>query len=58
MLYDFSPAVPFLVAIALVVAVGGLITLAALSRTVVGHHRIRVARHQSIPTYYRSVLAH
>jgi hypothetical protein len=59
MLYDLSGVVPFLVVIAVLAAVGSIASVTMLSRSVVSLHRDRVARHQSIPTYYRRlVLAH
>ena len=40
-------------------SVGSIASVTVLTQSVVGHHRARVARHQSIPTYYRRlVLAH
>ena len=37
----------------------GIVSVAVLAQSVATHHRTRVARHQSIHTYYRGlVLAH
>ena len=59
MVYDLSGLVPFIVVFAVLATVGALVSLGVLTDTVVRHHRTRVARHQSIPTYYRRlVLAH
>ena len=59
MLYDLSAVVPFFVVVALLAVAGSIVSVTVLSQTAVRHHRARVARHQSIPTYYRHlVLAH
>jgi hypothetical protein len=59
MSYDLSAAVPFVVIVALLAIVGGIASVTVLGQSVVRHHRVRVARHESIPTYYRHlVLAH
>jgi len=59
MLYDLSGVLPFVVVVALLAVVGSIASVTVLTRTVGEHHRTRVARHQSIPTYYRRlVLAH
>ncbi|QIG42137.1 hypothetical protein G5V58_04565 [Nocardioides anomalus] len=59
MLYDLSGVLPFFVVIALLAVAGAVASLTVLGREVTHHHRVRVARHQSIPTYYRRlVLAH
>jgi hypothetical protein len=47
------------VIVALLALVGGIASVNVLGQSVVRHHRARVARHESIPTYYRHlVLAH
>jgi hypothetical protein len=59
MLYDLSAVTPFFVVVALLALVGSIASVTVLAQTVVEHHRTRVARHESIPTYYRRlVLAH
>lgn len=59
MLYDLSALLPLVVVVTLLALVGAAVSLATITQTLVEHHRIRVARHQSIPTYYRRlVLAH
>jgi len=59
MLYELSGVIPFLVVVALLAVVGSIASVTVLTQSVVSHHRVRVARHQSIPTYYRRlVLAH
>jgi hypothetical protein len=59
MSYDLSAVVPFVVIVALLALVGGIASVTVLAQSVVHHHRTRVARHQSIPAYYRRlVLAH
>ena len=59
MVYDLSSLLPFVVVFAVLALVGSLASVAVLGQSVVRHHRTRVARHQSIPTYYRRlVLAH
>ena len=59
MVYDLSAVLPFFVIVALLALVGSIASVTVLSQSVVEHHRTRVARHQSIPTYYRRlILAH
>ena len=59
MLYDLSALAPFVVVFVVLALIGSLASLAVLSQSVVRHHRTRLARHESIPTYYRHlVLAH
>jgi hypothetical protein len=59
MSYDLSGILPFVVIVALLAIVGGIASVTVLGQSVVRHHRVRVARHESIPTYYRHlVLAH
>ena len=59
MLYDLSAVVPFTVVVALLALVGSIASVTVIGQSAVRHHRLRVARHQSIPTYYRRlVLAH
>ncbi len=57
MLYDFSATVPFIVVVAMLALVGSIASVAVLAQSTVWHHRNRVARHQSIPTYYRGIVA-
>jgi hypothetical protein len=57
MSYDLSAAVPFFVVVALLALVGSIASVTVLARSTVRHHRTRVARHQSIPTYYRRLVA-
>jgi hypothetical protein len=59
MSYDLSAALPFGLIVALLALVGSIASVTVLGRSVVRHHRTRLARRQSIPTYYRRlVLAH
>ena len=59
MLYDLPAVAPFFVAVALLALAGSIVSVTMLSQALVRHHRTRVTRHQSIPTYYRRlVLAH
>jgi len=59
MVYDLSALAPFVVVFLLVALVGSLASIVVLGQSVARHHRTRVARHESIPTYYRHlVLAH
>jgi hypothetical protein len=59
MSYDLSAVLPFVVIVALLALVGGIASVTVLGQSVVRHHRTRVARHESIPAYYRHlVLAH
>ena len=59
MLYDLSAVVPFFVVFALLALAGSIVSVTVLAQAAISHHRTRVARHQSIPTYYRRlVLAH
>jgi hypothetical protein len=37
--------------------VGGIASVTVLAQSTARHHRTRVARHQSIPTYYRRLVA-
>ena len=57
MLYDLSPVLPFFVIVALLALVGSIASVTVLAQSTVSHHRTRVARRQSIPTYYRRLLA-
>jgi hypothetical protein len=59
MLYDLSAVAPFAVIVAVLAFVGSVASLAVLGQSVVRHRRVRVARQQSMPTYYRRlVLSH
>ena len=59
MTYDLSAVLPLAVIVALLAVVGSIASVTVLGQSAVRHHRVRVARHQSIPTYYRRlVLAH
>jgi hypothetical protein len=59
MLYDLSAVIPLFVVVALLAVAGSIASVTVLGQSVVRHHRTRVARHQTIPTYYlRLVLAH
>jgi hypothetical protein len=59
MSYDLSAVVPLVMVVALLALVGSIASATVLAQSVVRHHRTRVARHESIPTYYRQlVLAH
>jgi hypothetical protein len=57
---DLSGLVPFMVVFIALGVAGGLASLAVLGRVgfgfVVDNHRTRVARHETIPTYYRRLL--
>ena len=56
MLYDLSWVLPVVVVVSLLALAGGAVSVAVLGRTAARHHRIRLARHQSIPTYYRRLV--
>jgi hypothetical protein len=59
MLYDLSAILPLFVGIAVLALLGAVASVAVIGQTLAQHHRVRVARHQSIPVYYRRlVLAH
>ena len=57
MLYDLSAVVPFTVVVALLALVGSIASVTVIGQSAVRHHRLRVARHESIPTYYRRLVA-
>ena len=57
MTYDFTAVLPFAVIVALLALVGGIASVTVLAQSTARHHRTRVARHQSIPTYYRHLVA-
>jgi hypothetical protein len=56
MSYDLSAVLPFVVVVALLAVVGSIASVTVLGQSVVRHHRLRVAQHQSIPTYYRRLV--
>ena len=59
MSYDLTAVLPSVVVVALLALVGGIAAATVLGQSVVRHHRTRLARHESIPAYYRHlVLAH
>lgn len=59
MMFDLSGLVPFAIVFLVIAALTALASVAVLASSLTTHHRVRVARHQSIPTYYRRlVLAH
>lgn len=59
MLYDLSAVLPFFVVFAVLAVVGVAVSVLVTAQVLAEHRRVRVARHQSIPTYYRRlVLAH
>ena len=59
MLYDLSAVVPFFAVVALLALAGTVVVLTVLGQAVAHHHRLRIARHQSIPAHYRrQLLAH
>ena len=57
---DLTGLIPFMAAFIAVGVVGGLFSLGVLGRAAYGfvtdNHRTRVARHETIPTYYRRLL--
>jgi hypothetical protein len=57
MSYDLSALLPFVLVVALLALVGGIASVTVLAQSTARHHRTRVARHQSIPTYYRRLVA-
>ena len=57
MSYDLSAVLPFAVIVALLALVGSIASVTVIAQTTVRHHRTRVARHESIPTYYRRLVA-
>ena len=59
MLYELPAVIPFFVVVALLALVGSIASVTVVGQSLARHHRTRVARHESIPTYYRRlVLAH
>jgi hypothetical protein len=59
MLFDLSAVAPFVAVFTVVAALAAVTAVAALVVTLRGHRRVRVARHETVPTYYRRlVLAH
>ena len=56
MSYDLTAVLPFVVIVALLALVGGIASVNVSGQSVVRHHRARVARHESIPTYYRHLV--
>jgi uncharacterized membrane protein len=59
MLFDLSVIVSFVAVFAAIAALASVTAVAALVVSLRGHRRVRVARHESVPTYYRRlVLAH
>jgi hypothetical protein len=57
MSYTLSAVLPFVLVVALFALAGSIASVTVISQTVTRHHRARVARHQSIPTYYRRLVA-
>jgi hypothetical protein len=57
---DLSGLDPFINAFVVVAVIGALISLVIIGQTVgsivTRNHRTRVARHESIPTYYRRLI--
>jgi hypothetical protein len=59
MLFDLTGFVPFAVVFTVVAVLAAVTSVAALAVSLLGHRQVRVARHESVPTYYRRlVLAH
>jgi hypothetical protein len=60
MSFDLLPGLPaFMFVVYVVAALGVTLTVAALTVELVQHRGIRLARRESIPTYYRHLaLAH
>ncbi|WP_028652535.1 hypothetical protein [Nocardioides halotolerans] len=59
MSYALPAVLPFVVVVALLALVGSIASATVLAQSTARHHRTRVARHESIPSYYRRlVLAH
>ena len=58
MSYDLSGLVPFLIGFFVLAGASALLAVATLTTALAGHRRVRLVRHESIPTYYRHVLAH
>jgi len=56
MLYDLSGVLPFLVVVALLALAGSIASVSILGQSVSRHHRTRVARRETIPTYYRRLV--
>jgi hypothetical protein len=57
MSYELSAVLPLVVIVALLALVGGVASVTVLAQSTARHHRTRVARHQSIPAYYRRLVA-
>jgi len=57
---DLSVFDPYFIAVIVIAALGALVSVGilgqALATTVARHHRTRVARHESIPSYYGHLL--
>ncbi|GAA2152186.1 hypothetical protein GCM10009844_35280 [Nocardioides koreensis] len=52
---DLSPIVPFVIGFFVLAAISGLLAVAAVAGLVVTNRRTRLARHQSVRTYYRGL---
>ncbi len=53
--YDPAAMYPWLVGFFVLAAVAGLLSVGALGSFVLTNRRVRVARHESIPAYYRAL---
>jgi hypothetical protein len=59
MLFDLSGLVTFVAVFTVIAALAAVTSVAALVVSLRGHRRVRVARHETVPAYYRRlVLAH
>ncbi|MXG88258.1 hypothetical protein [Nocardioides flavescens] len=59
MLFDLSGVTALSIVIVVIAAAASLTALASIAVSLTRHHRVRLARHQSIPAYYRRLtLAH
>jgi hypothetical protein len=56
MSYALTAVLPFVVIVALLALAGGIASVTVLGQSVVRHHRLRLDRRQSIPTYYRRLV--
>jgi hypothetical protein len=55
-LFDVRVVTAFVTLVALVAAVGVALVLSEAVRTVLRHRPVRLARHESVPTYYRGLV--
>ena len=54
-LHDLTPIVPFIIGFFVLAAISGLLAVAAVVDLVVSNRRTRLARRQSVRSYYRGL---